>query len=79
MHYVELYFVNDGKDVEKGSLQVMICIFCYVNLMNNSNPNIKDTKCLITYYKTYGITGLKKHVDADHAIIAKTFEGRLII
>jgi hypothetical protein len=47
--------------------------------MNNSNPNIKDTKCLITYYKTYGITGLKKHVDADHAIIAKTFEGRLII
>jgi hypothetical protein len=27
-----------------------------------------------TYYKTYGITNLKKHVDIDHVIIEKTFE-----
>jgi len=58
MHYVELYCVNDGKDVKRGSPQVMICIFCYANFMNNINPNIKDTKCLITYYKTYGIIGI---------------------
>jgi len=27
-----------------------------------------------TYYKTYGITNLKTHVDIDHVIIEKTFE-----
>jgi len=29
---------------------------------------------LITYYKTYGISTLKKHVDNDHAIIVKKIE-----
>jgi hypothetical protein len=33
-----------------------------------------DLKGLITYYKIYGITSLKKYVDANHAIIAKTFK-----
>jgi hypothetical protein len=36
------------------------------------NPSTKDRKKLITYYKTYvELIGLKNHVDANHAIIAK--------
>ncbi len=29
---------------------------------------------MITYYKTYGIIALKKHVDAYHSIIVKKIE-----
>jgi hypothetical protein len=35
-------------------------------------------KGLIFYYKTNGITSLKKHVDAKHNIIAKMFEKEVI-
>ncbi len=53
------YYVNDGKDVEWGSLQIMRCIHCYISLVNNIIQALKTKKCLITYYKTYGITSLK--------------------
>jgi hypothetical protein len=52
----------------------MKCILHYDNVRNISNPRTKERKGLITYYKTYGITILKKHVDANHSIIAKFFE-----
>jgi len=48
------YCVNDGKDVEWGSLQIMRCIHCYISLVNNRIQALKTKKCLITYYKTYG-------------------------
>jgi len=35
------YYVNDGKDFERGSLQMMKCIFCYNNVMNALNPSTK--------------------------------------
>ncbi len=38
------------------------------------NPNTKERKKLLTYFKTYGITTGKKHVDCDHAIIVKKFK-----
>jgi hypothetical protein len=38
------------------------------------NPKIQARKGLIIYYTTNGITSLKKHVDANHFIIAKIFE-----
>jgi hypothetical protein len=66
--------VNDGEKVEVASHQVMRCILCYDIVINISNPRIKERKGLITYYKTYGIITLKKHVDADHFIIVKKFE-----
>jgi hypothetical protein len=34
----------------------------------------KKKKGVITYYKTYGITTLKKHVDADHFLIFKKYK-----
>jgi hypothetical protein len=37
-------------------------------------PNTKKRKGFITYYKTYGITTLKKHVDGDHVVIVKKIE-----
>jgi len=42
--------------------------------MHALNPNTKERKIFITYYKTYDISTLKKHVDNDHATIAKNFE-----
>jgi len=41
------------------------------------NPNTKERKGFITYYKTYGITILKKHVESDHATIIKKIEEKL--
>jgi hypothetical protein len=67
--YWAFYCVNDGENVERGNPQVMRCITCYVNLVNNLNPSTEDKKCLITYDKTYGINGLKKHRNANCTII----------
>jgi hypothetical protein len=39
--------------------------------MHVPNPSTKERKSFITYYKTYGITTLKKHVDIDYALIVK--------
>jgi hypothetical protein len=50
------------------------CILCYDNAINIHSPRIKESKRLITYYKTYGIIALKKHVDANHSIYVKKFE-----
>ncbi len=66
--------MDDGKEVEATSHQVIICILCYDNPVNILNPRTKERKGLITYNKTYGITVLTKHVDADHFIIVKFFE-----
>jgi hypothetical protein len=47
---------------------------CYDNVVNILNPRTKERKDLVTYYKTYAIIVLKKHVNVDHSIIAKKFE-----
>jgi hypothetical protein len=41
------------------------CILCYNNDVNVHNLRIEKRKGLIKYYKTYGITSLRKHVDAN--------------
>ncbi len=48
--------MNDGKEVEAASHQVMKCILCYDNVVNISDASIKEKKRLITYYITFGIT-----------------------
>ncbi len=50
------YCVNDGKEVEVASHEVMRCILCYDSAINIPNVRIKERKGLITYYKTYGIS-----------------------
>jgi len=65
--------MNDKKEVEGVSHQVMRCILCYVDLVNVLNPRTKERKYFKTYYKTFGITTLKKY-DADHFMIANFFK-----
>jgi hypothetical protein len=36
--------VNDGKEVEIASYQVMRCILCYDNVVNILNPGTKKKK-----------------------------------
>ncbi len=68
------YCVNDGKEVEVASYQIVKCILCYDNARNIPNPIIKERKGLITYYKNYGIIVVKKHLNTNHCIIVKKFE-----
>jgi len=68
-----LYCVNDGK-YEMGIPRIMGCIICYSNHVNAHNPSAKEKKGVITYYKTYGIIILTKHVNANHEIIFKKLE-----
>ncbi len=50
--------MNDGKEIEATSHQVMKCILCYDNAINIPNARTKEIKGLINYYKTYGIIAL---------------------
>jgi hypothetical protein len=57
----------------------MRCLLCYNSFIHAFNPNTKEIKSFITYYKTCGITTLKKHVDNDHVTIVKTFNQKVNI
>jgi hypothetical protein len=48
-------------------------MICHVNFVCY-NPITKKRRGILTYFKKNGITTLKKHVDADHAISANIFE-----
>jgi hypothetical protein len=48
-------------------------MICHVNFVPY-NPRIKERRGIITYFKKNGITTLKKHVDSDDVILAKSFE-----
>jgi hypothetical protein len=48
-------------------------MICHVNFVPYS-PRTKKGKGIITYFKKNGIIALKKHVDANHVILAKRFE-----
>jgi len=57
--------------------QIMRCIFCYQKPLIGINSRTQVRKTLIFYYKTNGITFLKKHVDADHSFIAQMFKEKV--
>jgi len=65
--------VNDGKD-DGGNPQVIKCLLGYISFLHAHSLNTEERKVLITYYKTYEFTTLKKHVDIDHVLIVKNFE-----
>ncbi len=54
--------------------QVTKCLLCSNAPMNVFNPRTQARKGLISYYKTNGITSLKKHVDVNHFLIYKKIE-----
>jgi hypothetical protein len=52
-----------------GSIQVIRCILCHNPPILEFDSSTKESKGLITHYKTYQITTLRKHVDVDHFIM----------
>jgi hypothetical protein len=54
--------------------QLMRWIICYASLVLITNAKTQARKILIFYSTTNGITALRKHVYADHYMIAKIFE-----
>jgi hypothetical protein len=49
----------------------MRCILCYANLILITHAKTHVRKGLILYSSANGIIALKKHVYADHCMIAK--------
>ncbi len=67
---------NDNKIVDGNKLQIMRCMICHVNFVP-FNPRTKERRGIITHIFFNGITTLKKHVDVDHAILAKKIKEKL--
>jgi len=59
------YCVNDDKEVNVITSQIMCCILCHNNPILNVNPKTQAKKGLIIYtnHTTNGIITLKKHVN----------------
>jgi hypothetical protein len=67
--------VNDNVKVYGKIFQIMRCFLCYKNIIDSFKSQNILGKCIITScYEINGITTLKKHMDVDNLIIAKSFE-----
>ncbi len=66
--------MNDGKDVDEGSPQVMLMFVYYISFVHVLNPRKNKKKRSYNDYKTYWIIVLKKKVDVDHVLTVKIFE-----
>jgi hypothetical protein len=60
--------VNNNGKVTLDAPQIMHCMLSYFNYIYFFNPRKKLRKSLIFYYKTSGITCLRKNIDANHSI-----------
>jgi len=69
--------VNDKGKVTLDAPQIMHCMLCYSNLVFLFNPKTKLRKGLIFYYKTSGITYLRKDVDENHSKNSNFFKGEM--
>ncbi len=65
------YVINDNKLMDGKIPQVMKYHLCSKTLVLY-NLRTKLRKGLISYYKTNGISTLKKHADVEHSLLAKT-------
>ncbi len=70
------YYVNDNTKIDLENTQIMHPL---LSRTCNRNKFKNSSKGLISYYKKNGKTSLKKHVDAEHVIIAKMFEKKKIV
>ncbi len=59
------------------NIQILRYIICYQTFACGINLRTQARKELISYYKTYGITSLTKHVDIHHMLITKEFDKRM--
>ncbi len=67
------YVVNDNKPMDGKFPHIMRYHLCYKTPMLY-NPRTKLKKGLISYYKTNGISTLKKHVDVKHHLLANKLD-----
>ncbi len=65
------FYVNNNTQIDNNNPQMMHCILYYTSLVNASNIRTWALKNLISYYKTNGKKKFNKHVNINHAIIAK--------
>jgi len=65
------YQINDNAKVDLINTQIMRYIFYYQNLVIGINLRGQTRKGLISYYKTKGITFLRKHMDSDLFLLHK--------
>ncbi len=65
--------VNDNKSMNVKCFQLMKCILCYASVFLISNAKTQARKGLISYNSASPIIALKKHVYANHCMIAKIF------
>jgi hypothetical protein len=66
------YIINDNNIIDGSKPQIMSrCMISHINF--NLRINL-ERRGIITYYQKTNITTLKKHVDADHVMLAKGFE-----
>jgi len=54
------YCVNDNTKFDLENTQIIRCILCYQEFVIGINSRTRARKGLISYYKTNGITSLKK-------------------
>jgi len=54
------YYVNDNVEVDLINTQIMCCILCYQKLVVGINPRTQAKKGQNSYYKTNGISSLRK-------------------
>lgn len=67
-----LFFnVNDNEIVIFDAFQIMHRTLCYSNNLFFFNWKNKLKKGLISYFKTSGITFLRKHVDTNLLVVSK--------
>ncbi len=60
------YYVNDNKEVDLTTLQVMCFIFCHNSSILNLNPKTQVKRKLIMYNTINVIITLRKHLNSDH-------------
>ncbi len=66
--------VNDNKEVNVTTPEIMHYILCHNNPILNVNPKTQARKGLIIYNAINGIATLRKHVNSDHFNVLKNFE-----
>jgi hypothetical protein len=67
MYVSHFFYVDDNGKVTLDAFQIMHNMLCYLNHVFSFNQKTKLKKSLISYYKTSGITYLRKHIDANHS------------
>jgi hypothetical protein len=70
------FCINDESKVDVEIPQIMHYMLCYEKLVSFAilKWRTRLRKGLVSYFKSNGIIVLKKHVDANHNLIARNFE-----